>query len=114
MMISDPKIDYKFMPSDNENDLLPEEMVPLTKLSRDGVVYIVRAEYKYEFSEGFVQMCVERHCYVRRSKAIDEIETLLNDVGFDRIIYLSLDVYFDEFRSRLSSVVIVDKREGVK
>lgn len=110
MRSSDPTYDGRFMPTDNENDLLPEEMMPLTKLSKNGTVYVVRAEYQLGYVSGLSGQRKIAHYYVERSRAVVKMEELFNTIARDKISYLALDVYYGELRSRLSSVVVIDRR----
>ncbi len=93
-----------------KGDILPKKLEPLIQLSDDGRIYILRAEYVG--SAGFErQKHKQMWHYVRKLDIIDMVEYYINDIGFDRLTYLTLDVYYGCKRSTLESTVIVDKRD---
>lgn len=99
--------------TDYQRDWLSKEMGPLTKLSKDGGVYIVRAQYIVERAKGFSEKCEQTSYFVRRSKALGEIEQILNEIDHGRILYLALDVYYHSgARSSDDSIEIIDRRDS--
>lgn len=99
------------MLTDHQRDWLPEEMRSLIPLSKNGRVYIVRAQYIIERVKGFSEKCEQASYFVRRSKALDEIEQILNEIDHGRILYLALDVYYHSgVRSDDDSIEIIDRR----
>lgn len=107
--MEDIKIDKRFMPTDDEYAFLPEEMLPLTKLSEDGFVYVVHAIYTKEDYAGLTTFEKRHHYHVKKTNALDRIEEY---VEFNRTRYLALDVYSGKTRVDALSTVVIDRRVG--
>lgn len=100
--------DERFMPTDNTH-FLPERIIPLTRLSEDGFVYVVHVTYLTKDDEGNAKIKQKFHYHVKKTNALDRIEDYIE---FSHTCYLAMYVYIDGRKIRKLSTVVVNKWEG--